>query len=197
MSIAKLGLSIKFQWIPGHRQIEGNEEADVAAGEASRLSQEEVPIHFITIKAAVKRHILEKDREETLPTTSFHYKVTKNKPKSLKSDLSRREEVTIHQLRCGKSPLAANCLYKYLGLSEEHGLCMMGCKQKETVEHLLTCKMYDRQRWEILENEDILQALNDCPEKVLLFLKRIGRPRPSEDVENRERVTTQLMFALK
>ena len=76
MTIAKLGLSIKFQWIPGHRQIEGNEEADVAAGEASRLSQEEVPIDFSTIKAAVKRHIIEKDREEILPAASFPNKVT-------------------------------------------------------------------------------------------------------------------------
>ena len=175
MRIASRGWSIKFQWIPGHRQIEGNEEADKAAGEASQLSQEHVPIDFNTIKAAIKRHITERDREETPPTPSFHYKVTKNKPKKLKSNLSRKEEVLIHQLRCGKSPLAANCLYKYLGLPEENGLCIMGCNEKETVEHLLTCKVYDKQRWETLQTMDPIEALNDCPDKVLAFLKKIGR----------------------
>ena len=173
MRIASQGIPIKFQWIPGHRQIEGNEEADKAAAEATKLPQDNVPIDFNTAKAAIKRYIREEDKADSSPT--FHYKVTKNTPKKLKSNLTRKEEVLIHQLRCGKSPLAANCLYKYLGLSEEHGLCMMGCREKETVEHLLTCKVYDQQRWETLQNLDPISALNDCPDKVLAFLKKIGR----------------------
>ena len=35
--------------------------------------------------------------------------------------------------------------------------------------------MYDKQRWETLQDKDILTALNEDPEKVLLYLKKIGR----------------------
>ena len=53
-------------------------------------------------------------------------------------NMTRTDEVTIHQLRTGKIPLAAHCLAKYKGLTEEKGFCLQGCKEKETVEHLLT-----------------------------------------------------------
>ena len=133
MRLTQYKQSIRFQWIPGHRQIQANEEADTAAGEASKLQQADAPIDFSTIKAAVKRHIKEKDEKGNTPNTSFHYQTTQNRPKKIPASLSRKEEVLIHQLRCGKSPLVANCLYKYLGLTEDHGLCIEGCREKETV----------------------------------------------------------------
>ena len=42
MRIASQGIPIKFQWIPGHRQIEGNKETDKAAVEATELPQDNV-----------------------------------------------------------------------------------------------------------------------------------------------------------
>ena len=94
--------------------------------------------------------------------------------------MTRADEVTIHQLRTGKTPLAAHCLAKYKGLTKEKGYCLEGCKEKETVEHLLTCPIYERQRRMVFDDDDVVKALNDTPGKVLDFLKRIGRTAAPE-----------------
>ena len=52
---------------------------------------------------------------------------------------------------------------------------MAGCREKETIEHLLLCPMYERQRREELEEEDVIKILKNNPERVLVFLRRIGR----------------------
>ena len=53
---------------------------------------------------------------------------------------------------------------------------MAGCREKETIEHLLLCPMYKRQRREDMDEEDPVKLLSKNPERVLKFLKRIVRP---------------------
>ena len=74
MTIASQRIPMKFQWIAGHRQIEGNEEADKAAAETTKLSRDKVPIDFNTVKAAIKRSIREENKADTSPT--HHYRAT-------------------------------------------------------------------------------------------------------------------------
>ena len=74
---------------------------------------------------------------------------------------------------------------------EEKKKCLAGCGEKETVEHLLTCPLYGRERQMIRGGgADILKLLNEDPAKVLEFLiSSAVRPLPTcpKDRESTER----------
>ena len=100
--------------------------------------------------------------------------------------------------------LHSNCLVKYMTKVddvEEKKKCLVGCGEKETVEHLLTCPLYGRERHMICRGgSDILKLLNEDPTKVLEFLNLIGvRPLPTcqqktKDRESTERESTQKLY---
>ena len=61
-----------MQWIPGHKDIEGNEAADLVAKEAAKLEQENAALDFNTMKAAIKRHFRRIWREAVLARVGIY-----------------------------------------------------------------------------------------------------------------------------
>lgn len=174
-TIDRTGVPVTFQWIPSHKGIPGNEEADIAAGEARELPQEEVPIDLTTSTCIIKRKIRE-IWNTRLSKSPEYYKRTGGRPKTLPPNLTRKEEITLHQLRAGRSPLVASDLARYKKLPEEKRLCINGCSKKGDIDHLLLeCPLYSRQRTIWLGTDPDVKTLNDEPIKILKFLKSVGR----------------------
>ena len=92
--LSRCNIKTLSQWIPGHRGILGNEEADKAAGEASLMTQEQCPIDFETTKCAIKRKVSSEWLESAQKQPIFFNKVTDGAPLELPNELTRQEKTS-------------------------------------------------------------------------------------------------------
>ena len=176
LSLNKPNRIINIQWIPSHKGIEYNDVADSLAAEGSNMTQQEVPVSFETAKACIRRHLYKDHEANVNRQLEDHYKEsTKGKPKSI-AHMSRKDQITIHQLRLGSTPLVRNNLAVYKNLDDKEKLCPNGCNVKETVKHLFTCPLYSGLRQRVFGDTDVsLKVLNDKPEDVMEYLSMMGR----------------------
>ena len=201
-------IDVSMQWVPGHKNVAGNEKADIAAKEATKLDQSLVPIDLQTAKSATRRWMRDECKkdwrviddslkantkdEETLKKA--HYVKCMNPAKCKDSgsatkkktpSLSRRDEVLIYQLRLGKSPIVRSCLATYDNQRGDKQFCKNeGCVNvKENVEHLLIkCPTYSKERCICFEDgfNVTLNVLDKDPEAVIRYMKMIGRDSTPE-----------------
>ena len=152
------------------------------------MEQIDVALDFLTVKSAVKGHFRKRWRAEVAAQKGIYSQAGVHRPPALPSHISRKDEVTIHQIRTGRTPLVRSCWARYASKPEEERLCQNGCDVKETVQHLSwDCPMYSAQRLEhfgtIYPEKDVLFQ---NPDKILKFLHDTGHstaPATEDDLQ--------------
>jgi ribonuclease HI len=147
---------VVFQWVPGHCGLLGNEMADQAAGEASRMRTEggdweavpPAPVSFQAAKALVKRQVF--DSLPAHPRVRLVYAVT---PRPA-GGLSRKAEVAVAQLRSGHSLLLGE--YRARVGQGVDATCPRCGEEIETLQHFM----------------------QECPATVKARLSAFGEVRP-------------------
>ena len=119
------------------------------------------------MKAAIKCNFRKIWSEAVLARVGIYSEAKVSKPPAQLRNVTRKEEVTIHQLRTGTSPLVRGCWARYAQRPEAERLCPNGCNIVEDVAHLFwDCPYYAAQR--------MRHFGTTSPERNILF----GNPRP-------------------
>ena len=166
------GLVIRLQWVPAHRGIAGNEQADKAAKQSKDNPvsvrvilpvEDRINILDRKMKVIFQQRLNRSVTEAQIGR--FGYSI-KNKVETWKhaNQKSRRYETVLARLRSGHVGLAQHLFRVQL---KDSPLC--NCGQVETIEHfLLQCPLYARQRNILMQDVQHLSLNNVVDIKLLL-----------------------------
>ena len=166
-------ITVCISWIPGHYDIEGNENADTLAREA-RYKQ--APSSCSSAWCLYHQNNQVKVREEL--NKSWRDSVDHsqwNIRRSAKGEFTRQERTTLAQIRTGHCALLK--AYRKRIELEDDGTCET-CKIEEDREHFPgKCPAWSQERREtfgktFLSHRELIEA---DPADIVAFLRRIGR----------------------
>ena len=88
-----------MQWIPGHANLHANETADRTAKLATKLEQKDQPIDISTAKSHIISHFVN-EWKQSIKRNKMP--IAGKAPPNLKEqNLSRKDRITLSQLRAG------------------------------------------------------------------------------------------------
>ena len=156
-----------IHWVPSHSKIPGNELADIAAKEATKIEGTPTAVSFSSAKSVIKRLI--KDPDPTHPIVKETYKKLHMK-KEKQLIKTRKESATLAQLRSGHClKLAA---YQHRIDSSKSDICPRCQEAAEDVKHWLSCPANIQDRLQIFGRTDVgLGALSEFPAEALAYAK--------------------------
>ena len=138
---------IAIQWIPGHKNIIGNEWADAAAKRATVLDEPPTPIPYNCARACIKAAI--KDTIDHQRTARVYAKISKNKEAKVRT---RADQVLLARIRSGH----------HWGLESYHNLVD---DQHDTKCTECGWELHDLEHW-----------LCSCPASSHIRMKLFGAP---------------------
>ena len=172
---------LHFVWVPSHCGVLGNEDADRLAGEATEEDQTNVPTPYSVVKASIARASRERLMRTRKGGKCEDWWIATGGKELDATKLSRWEECTVRQLRCGRSSLTRAGLFK-ANIVKDPFCRDCGEPNIEDVRHLLLDCPY----WTVARertwghNATIEDALRD-PKRVVRFLRGVGRVEPPLD----------------
>ena len=153
-------IEVTITWIPGHRDIEGNDKADAAAKYAVENPTTVTNTNPTPLKSSRNQSIknMSKNEWESIWNASNSRQLRRitasrqgQEGKKIYCNLSKRKHVAyLSRLRTGHCNLRQ---YHHRFRHEEDPYCDCGDGSIENVEHyLLSCRKYDRQRDKLRRN---------------------------------------------
>ena len=174
--LAKQGRDVQVVWIPGHADIEDNEEADKAANTGRTMGQENTKIDLPSARVAIRCVSQRKwsgTYHTTVPPEHTHRRATDGRSLRYESGWNRHEQVLLHQLRANRCPLLQATLAKW-GRPGTDGLCEECGVPEDTEHYICECPKYQAARSAYLGHTPTLTVLQENPGAVLRFLRRTG-----------------------
>jgi ribonuclease HI len=182
--------SITFQWVPGHRDIPGNDLADDLAKEAAKskdLPEEPIYPSLQTTRSYIWSPLLNTWNQSWKETRSKNYipgrLPSARELKLMHNGLSLSESSALSQFRCGHAPLNKT-LSRFRTKFDPHCLC----GAIETQHHaIVQCPQYDDLRFELkcdliklglssrLSVADVVdqpEAFKECAKFLVAILRR-------------------------
>ena len=161
-------IKITLQWVPGHCNIKGNDEADRLAKRGAQCSQEIDAATMSTAKQIIKqkkKEIWMKEWEESINGRSFYaFMPTPNKRDCI-NQLRREEQVTLFRLRTRHIPL--NQHLKRIGVKTDSSCPLCPCTEESVAHHLFDCPGLDDLRAEFLpQKPDFANTLYGTPDQL-------------------------------
>uniref|UniRef100_A0A1I8JA23 RNase H domain-containing protein n=1 Tax=Macrostomum lignano TaxID=282301 RepID=A0A1I8JA23_9PLAT len=126
---------VVLQWVPGHVGVAGNEDVDQEAKEAAALPQDDVPVMWNCVKAAIRKEPAPPPSDERLRRVYKH--------KINKCAENRSTETTLAQLRCGQCKKTAYWRQK---IGAEAKASCQDCGEEEDKDHWVWCDRWHKER---------------------------------------------------